>query len=199
MMERRNVDILRLQETKWKGTKARNIGDACKLFYDGADGKRNEIDIVVSEELFESVLEVKRVSERLMDMKVKVKGSILNIVSAYAPQVGNSMEEKKDFWQDVHGLIESVSKQNIIVLNADLNGHMSKGNKGDDEIMGRYGVGTRNKEESVVVEFAKRMDLVVLNTYFKKTNTRCRIKVAEKYQSRLCDVQKEGPEGNVLL
>ena len=27
MMERRNVDILCLQETKWKGSKARNIGD----------------------------------------------------------------------------------------------------------------------------------------------------------------------------
>ena len=26
MMERRNVDILYLQETKWKGSKARNIG-----------------------------------------------------------------------------------------------------------------------------------------------------------------------------
>ena len=26
MMERRNVDILCLQETKWKGSKARNIG-----------------------------------------------------------------------------------------------------------------------------------------------------------------------------
>ena len=32
MMERRNVDILFLQETKWKGSKARKIGDGCKIF-----------------------------------------------------------------------------------------------------------------------------------------------------------------------
>ena len=32
MMERRNVDILCLQETKWKGSKARNIGGGCKIF-----------------------------------------------------------------------------------------------------------------------------------------------------------------------
>ena len=32
MMERRNVDILCLQETKWEGSKARNIGGGCKLF-----------------------------------------------------------------------------------------------------------------------------------------------------------------------
>ena len=40
MMERRNVDILCLQETKWKGSKARNIGSGCKIFYNGADGKK---------------------------------------------------------------------------------------------------------------------------------------------------------------
>ena len=93
MMERRNVDILCLQETKWKGSKARKIGGGCKLFYNGADGRKNGIGIVVRQELFESVLEVKRVSDRLMAMKLEVKGSILNIVSAYAPQVNNSMEK----------------------------------------------------------------------------------------------------------
>ena len=37
LMERRKVDILCLQETKWKGSKARNIGGGCKLFYNGTD------------------------------------------------------------------------------------------------------------------------------------------------------------------
>ena len=117
---------------------------------------------MLREELAESVLEVKRVSDRLMAMKLEVKGSILNIVSAYAPQVNNSMEENNDFWEDLDGLIER------IVLGADLNGHVGEGNIGDEEIMGRYGAGTRNKEGSMVVDFGKRMDLAIVNTYFKK-------------------------------
>ena len=121
-------------------------------------------------ELVESVLEVKRMSDRLMTMKLQVKGSILNIVSAYAPQVSNSMEEKNDFWQDLDGLIESISKQEKIVLGVDFNGHVGEGNIGDEEIMGRYGAETKNKERSMVVDFAKRMDLAVVNTYFKKMN-----------------------------
>ena len=80
------------------------------------------------------------------------------------------MEEKNDFWEDLDGLIESVSKQKRIVLGADLNGHVGKGNIRDEEIMGRYSAGTRNKEGSMVVDFAKRMDLVIVNTYFKKKN-----------------------------
>ena len=103
MMERRNVDILCLQETKWKGSKERNSGGACKIFYNGDDGRKNGIGIVVRMELAESVLQVKRVSDKLMAMKLEVKGSILNIVSAYAPQVNNSMEEKNDFWEDLDG------------------------------------------------------------------------------------------------
>ena len=84
MTEQRNADILCLQETKWKGSKARNSGGGCKLFYNGANGRKNEVGIVVREELVESVLEVKRVSVRLMVMKLEVKGSILNLLSPYA-------------------------------------------------------------------------------------------------------------------
>ena len=82
------------------------------------------------EELAESVLEVKRVSDRLMAIKLEVKGSILNKVSAYASQVNNNMEEKKDFWEDLDGLIESVLKQERIVLGPDLNGHVGEENIG---------------------------------------------------------------------
>ena len=124
------------------------------------------------EELVKNLLEVKRVSDRLMAMKLEVKESILNIVSAYAPQVNNSMEDKTDFWQDLDGLIESVSKQYRIVLGANLNGHVGEENIGDGEIMGRYGAGTRNKEKSMVVNFVKRMNLGLVNTYFKKKDKR---------------------------
>ena len=78
------------------------------------------------------------------------------------------MAEKNDFWEDLDGLIESISKEERIVLGADFNGHVGEGNIGDEEIMGRYGAGTRNKERSMVVDFGKRIDLAIVNTYFKK-------------------------------
>ena len=181
LMEQRNVDILCLQETKWKGRKAKNIGGGCKLFYNRANGRRNDIEIVMMKELAKSVLEVKRVSDRLMTMKLKVKWSILNILSTYAPQVNNNMEEKNDFWEDLDGLIENVSKQERIVLGADFYGHVGKRNIGDEEIMGRYGAGTRNKEGSMVVDFAKRMNLAIINIYFKnKDEHRVTYKSGEK-------------------
>ena len=96
------------------------------------------------EELVKSVLEVKRVLDRLMTVKLEVKGSILNIISAYAPRVNNSMEEKNDFWKDLDVLIESVSRQERKVLGAGLNGHVGEGNIVDEEIMEK----SREKEKS---------------------------------------------------
>ena len=65
------------------------------------------------------------------------------------------MEEKNDFWEDLDGLIESISKEERIVLGADLNGHVGEGNIDNEKLMGRYGAGTRNKEGSMVVDFGK--------------------------------------------
>ena len=52
------------------------------------------------------------------------------MLSAYALQVIYSMKKKNDFWHDLNGFIESVSKQERIVLDANLNGHVGKGNIG---------------------------------------------------------------------
>ena len=66
MMVKRKVDILCVQETRWKGSKARNIGDGCKIVYHGEDGRRNGVGVILKEDYIARVLEVKRVSDRMM-------------------------------------------------------------------------------------------------------------------------------------
>ncbi|TRY54572.1 hypothetical protein DNTS_001573 [Danionella cerebrum] len=100
MMERRKVDILCVRETRWKGSKARSIGGGYKLFYYGVDRKRNGVGVILKEEFVRNVLEVKRVSDRVISLKLEVEGVMLNVVSGYAPQVGCKLEEKGRFWKD---------------------------------------------------------------------------------------------------
>ncbi|KAK3571522.1 hypothetical protein QTP86_012859 [Hemibagrus guttatus] len=134
VMERRKVDILCVQETRWKGSKARSIGAGFKLFYYGVDSKRNGVGVVLKEEFVRNVLEVKRVSDRVMNLKLEFEGVMLNVV----------------------------------VIGADFNGHVGEGNTGDEEVMGKFGVKEKNLEGQMVVDFAKRMDMGVVNTYFQK-------------------------------
>ena len=51
---------------KVKGSKARNIGDGCKILYHGEDGMRNGVGVILKEDYIGIVLEVKRVSGRMM-------------------------------------------------------------------------------------------------------------------------------------
>ena len=64
MMERRQVDILCVQETKWKGSKAKDLGAGHKLYYNGYERNRKGVGIIVKADLVEDVIEVKRVSDR---------------------------------------------------------------------------------------------------------------------------------------
>ncbi|KAK3531142.1 hypothetical protein QTP70_013244 [Hemibagrus guttatus] len=139
MMEGRKVDILCVQETRWKGSKARSIGAGFKLFYYGVDSKRNGVGVVLKEEFVRNVLEV-----------------------------GCELEEKERFWSELDEVMESIPTGERVVIGADFNGHVDEGNKGDDEVMGKFGVKERNLEGQMVVDFAKRMDMAVVNTYFQK-------------------------------
>ncbi|KAK3556181.1 hypothetical protein QTP70_005581 [Hemibagrus guttatus] len=168
MMERRRVDILCVQETRWKGSKARSIGAGFKLLYYGVDSKRNGVGVVLKEEFVRNVLEVKRVSDRVMSLKLEIEGVMLNVVSGYAPQVGCELEEKERFWSELDEVMESIPTGERVVIGADFNGHVGEGNRGDEEVMGKFGVKERNLEGQMVVDFAKRMDMAVVNTYFQK-------------------------------
>ncbi|KAK3555882.1 hypothetical protein QTP86_029808, partial [Hemibagrus guttatus] len=139
MMERRKVDILCVQETRWKGSKARSIGAGFKLFYYGVDSKRNGVGVVLKEEFVRNVLEV-----------------------------GCELEEKERFWSELDEVMESIPTGERVVIGADFNGHVGEGNTGDEEVMGKFGVKERNLEGQMVVDFAKRMDMGVVNTYFQK-------------------------------
>ncbi|KAK3543566.1 hypothetical protein QTP70_023888 [Hemibagrus guttatus] len=167
-MERRKVDILCVQETRWKGSKAHSIGAGFKLFYYGVDSKRNGVGVVLKEEFVRNVLEVKRVSDRVMSLKLEIEGVMLNVVSGYAPQVGCELEEKERFWSEFDEVMESIPTGERVVIRADFNGHVGEGNRGDEEVMGKFGVKERNLEVQMLVDFAKRMDMAVVNTYFQK-------------------------------
>ncbi|KAK3571083.1 hypothetical protein QTP86_001802 [Hemibagrus guttatus] len=168
MMERRKVDILCVQKTRWKGSKARSIGAGFKLFYYGVNSKKNGVGVVLKEEFVRNVLEVKRVSDRVMSLKLEIEGVMLNVVSGYAPQVGCELEEKERFWSELDEVMESIPTGERVVIGADFNGHVGEGNRGDEEVMGKFGVKERNLEGQMVVDFAKRMDMAVVNTYFQK-------------------------------
>ena len=88
LMERRGVDMLCVQETRWKGEKARCIDGEYKMWCCGSGNKMNGVGIALKKEHVNSVVELWRVADRIICLKMELDGVMLNVISAYAPQVG---------------------------------------------------------------------------------------------------------------
>ena len=168
LMERRVVDILCVQETRWKGERARCLGGGYTMWYCGSGNKKNDVGIILKKEHVNRVVELWRVTDRIICLKMELDGVMLNVISAYAPQVGCIREEKETFWLDIDETVEKIPRNERIVVGTDLNGQVGEGNNGDEKCMGRRGLGKRNNEGQAVVDFAKRRELAITNTYFVK-------------------------------
>ena len=181
LMERRGINILCVQETCWKGEKARCIGGKYKMWYCGSENQKNDVGIILKTKHVNRVVELWKVTDRIMYLKMELDGVMLNVISAYAPQVGCIREEKEALWLDLDETVEKIPKNERIVVGADLNGHVGEGNNGDKECMSRHELGKRNNEGQAVVDFAKRMELPITIAYFvKKTAHRVSYKSGER-------------------
>ncbi|XP_019237101.1 PREDICTED: craniofacial development protein 2-like [Nicotiana attenuata] len=141
ILQKRKINIACVQETRWKGTKARDV-DGFKLWYSGSTRGKNGVGILVDKDLRELVVEVRRVNDRLMSIKLVVGGFTVNVISAYAPQK--------------------------LFIGGDFNGHIGASVGGFDDVRGGYGFGDRNEGGNSLLEFARAFDLVIANSSFPK-------------------------------
>ena len=58
MIDRRTLEVLYIQEAKWKGDRARTLAGGYKMLHAGGDGKRNGVGIIVSEKISKDVTRV---------------------------------------------------------------------------------------------------------------------------------------------
>ena len=65
-----------------------------------------------------------------MYMKLDIEGVMMTVISVYAPHAGCLREEKDKFWTDLDEVVESIPKEEGLVIVADFNGHVGEGNRG---------------------------------------------------------------------
>ena len=88
VMEQRRVDILCVQKTCRKEEKARCIGGGYEMWYCGRGNKKNDVGIILKKEHVERVVELWRVTDRIICLNMELDGVMLNVIRTYAPQVG---------------------------------------------------------------------------------------------------------------
>ncbi|XP_063865377.1 craniofacial development protein 2-like [Scylla paramamosain] len=170
LMKRRKINILCVQDTRWRGNKAiDNWEMGTSSFFSRANKEGREgVGVVLNAEWKKHMVNVNRCSNRVMSIKLMYGKVTINIISAYAPQVGCSIEEKEDFWEQMDAQITWMGEEERIILGGDLNGHVGRNRNIIERTHGGWGVGERNEESENVVDFAVAFDMAILNTFYKK-------------------------------
>uniref|UniRef100_A0A1S4ANC3 Craniofacial development protein 2-like n=1 Tax=Nicotiana tabacum TaxID=4097 RepID=A0A1S4ANC3_TOBAC len=119
-------------------------------------------------DLWELVVEVRRVNHRLMTIKLVVGGFTLNIRSVYAPQTGLDEEVKRRFWEDFDEMVRGIPHIKKLFIGGDFNGHIKATSEGYDDVYGGFGFGDRNEGGMSLLDFARTFDLVIANSSFPK-------------------------------
>ena len=95
---RRRVNILCIQETKWKGQKAKEVDNTgFKLRYTWTTSNKKGVGVLIDKSLKNGVVEVRRQGNRIILVKLVISDIVLNIISVYAPQVGHDKSAKRLF------------------------------------------------------------------------------------------------------
>jgi hypothetical protein len=166
---RRHVNILCVQETKWKGQKAKEVeGSGFKLWYMGAASGKNGVGILIDRSFNDGVVDVKRQGDRIILVRLVVGDMTLNVISAYAPQVGLIESVKRQFWEDLDSMVSTVPIREKLFIGGDLNSHVGATNVDFQRVHGGFGYGGRNQEGEDVLNFALAYDLLIANTLFRK-------------------------------
>jgi len=106
-LRRRTIDVCCVQETRWTRSGARVMGKGMsryKFFWQGCKDGNAGVGLLISDRWIDRIIDVKRVNERIMCLKMLIGDKLVTCICAYAPETGRSAEEKDSFWDQITGI-----------------------------------------------------------------------------------------------
>ena len=116
-----------------------------KMLHAGGDGRSNSVGIIVNVEISKEVARVERWQGRIIAVWMMIRQQMVCVICVYGPQTGRTEAEKEAFREEVERLAGLSDGQTMLCVASDLNAHIGVVEPGDEESIGRFGWGTRNR------------------------------------------------------
>ena len=161
-----------MQEVRWRGASARQLEKTPDTSFSGLATTKAQAALVCSWLMWvDKVYDIKRVSDRIMLIKLLVGEAVLTVLSVYAPQTGLEESTKDAFYDSLQTVISELPDKGIVIPCGDWNGHVGREAAGYEGVHGGSGYGERNADGDRVLEFAVANDFVIGNTFYVKRVT----------------------------
>lgn len=163
-MARMNINILGVCETRWTD-EGDYYSDGYRVLHGGGSEHRNGVAVILDKRTAASVVKVSYEGDRLMLVKLRGKPTDIVIVQVYMPTSEHKEEEVEDMYEKIEELLdrETVGRDYVVVM-GDWNAVVGEGK--EDNIVGHYGLGNRNERGEKLVDFCRRRQLYIANTWF---------------------------------
>ena len=99
-MKRLNVNILGLEETRWKSVGI-SASDNCKFIHSGGQKHEKGVGMLLDEDVSKCLLGYWTISDRVMLVKIKGRPFNMAIIQVYAPTSESDDEEIDHFYEDL--------------------------------------------------------------------------------------------------
>ena len=100
------------------------MGDGYKLYYHGETNNRNGIGIIVSQKWRDNVLNINRITDRIMALQLVIAKGKMNVLS------GCTDEETETFWRKLDEVLQSIPANEKVILAGGMNGHVGADRSG---------------------------------------------------------------------
>ena len=179
-LDRYGLDIAALSETRILGESMfEEIGGGYTFFLKGkpvGDKHYHGVGFAIRTKLvkhLDGMLPV-GINERLMTMSFPLEGSILSIISAYAPTLAQSDETKDYFYGALSDALDKIPSTNKLLLMGDFNARVGSDNTSWENTIGRHGVGNVNSNGTRLLSLCAQNGLCITNTFFQQPD-RCKM------------------------
>ena len=109
----------------------------------------------------------KAINCRLMTVRLALpQQRCATLISVYAPTLQHSDESKEEFYSELRNVIDSVPRQDKLIILGDFNARVGADWSAWEGVLGKHGVGKCNANGQLLLELCMTYDLNITNTTF---------------------------------
>ena len=171
-MNRLDISVMGLSETRWKGQGHFNW-NGYRIIMSGQTGKgRNGVAIMCDRTSANAIMGYDTVSDRILSVRFRGKKVNITIIQVYAPTSMAIEEEHESFYNELQGIIDKTPKGDVVMVIGDFNAKVGKYNGGGGNTIGGHGLGEQNDAGERLVDFCEGNSLRIMNTWFEQPKRR---------------------------
>jgi hypothetical protein len=156
-----NISILGLGETRWNGFGDLELQTHEMFLYSGQEIKidrhQDGVGFLLPENAKHHVLDWQPVSSRI------IKARNIIIIQVCTPTEDAELETKEAFYSQLTATIKDIKKKDVSIV---MNAKVGSENLHLERIMGRHGLGVKNENGELFIDFCTQNGLVIGGTMF---------------------------------